>query len=505
MTEINDEEVLLEFKACFGAKIYYTLDGSVPTRDSILYDGPVVLGDASLRDNNLSARDDLSVQNYAIPDQKVDKAWCIKAKAFYSDTDEGSEEVIANYIIKPEDEMKSFLVTDILFITMNPEDLVDYEKGMMVRGAYFDGYLREEGLEADDVIGQTNDALIKANYSGKLSDKFEKDAYIEYVRGEEILYKDTVKIKNRGVSSSNGPKKTYNLNFDETVSKDLFDRRIFSCGGQMDKVVLRREDCILKDSLYETLYKGSDMVIADGGNPIQVFINGEYWGLYSFEEKMDENWFGVHLGVPGEKVTVIKNGSVSFGNYAAEDEFYDLIDFCEENDLSQSENYEYFCDRVDIDSFLLYYASMFYLDACDFLETYNTMQWRVEGEKWHWALYDLDNSANDSTQDTLNEELKWDKDNAICTHVMFDAVMHNEKAQKLYVEKIEECKDILASEKVDGVLENNRDLLIKAGNLDNNRWGFDTDWNEKIDDTEEFFKKRPLYVDEFVQRYINSL
>lgn len=500
-----DDKVYLSIEAGYGAKVYYSIDGSSPTRDSILYNGPILLEDASFQDNRLSARDDLSVQNYEIPKQKVDKAWCIKAKAFYSSTDEGSKETIKNYLVKPDNELNTFNATDILYVTVNPQALTDYETGMMVRGAYFDGYLREEGLDFDDVVGNTKDALVKANYSGRLSDKFTKNAHIEYVRDGEILYSDTVAIKNRGVSSSDGPKKTYNLNFDEDISKNLFDKRIFECGTQQDKVVLRREDCILRDSLYEKLYKDTDMIISDAGNPVQVFINGEYWGLYSFEEKMDENWFSTHLGIPGDKVTVIKNGSVSFGNYKAEDEFFELIDFCDENNLSDSKNYDYFCGKVDIDSFLLYYASMFYLDACDFLETYNTMQWRVEGDKWHWALYDLDNSANDATQDTLNEELKWDKDNAICTHTMFSAVMQNVDAQRLFIEKVDECKRILSSQRVKSVLEGEREALVLAGINDSRRWGFDINWDEQINSVEDFFEERPKYVDEFVQRYMKGL
>lgn len=501
----SDGEAQLIIESAPGSKTYYTIDGSEPTREDILYEGPVILGDASQQDNRLSARSDLSVQNYEIPRQKIAKAWCIRAKSFYFDTDFGGGVINLNYMIKSGAESENYNATDILYIIIAPDDLVNYETGMMIRGAYFDGYLREENLEEEEVLGNTKDALIKANYSGRLSDRFTKDAFISYVRDGKVIYEDNVKIKNRGVSSSDGPKKTYNLNYDKRVSKGYFDERIFGCESQQDKVVLRREDCIIRDSLYEELYKGSDMILADAGNPIQVFINGEYWGLYSFEEKMDERWFGTHLGVPDKKVTVIKNGGVSFGNERAEDELYELIDFCEENDLSQQENYEYFCNKVDIDSFLLYYASMFYLDACDFLETYNNMQWRVEGGKWHWSLYDLDNSANDATQDTLNEELKWGKDNAIRTHVMFNSVMQNVTAQKLFVEKIDECKQILSPDKVKKVLEHERKNLITAGENDNERWGFETDWDAEITNIEEFFIDRPYYVDSFVQDYLESL
>ena len=79
--DLGEGQARLDMEAGFGAKIYYTIDGSTPTRDSILYNGTVTLEDASPQENRLSSREDLSVQNYTIPKYKIDKAWCIKAKA----------------------------------------------------------------------------------------------------------------------------------------------------------------------------------------------------------------------------------------------------------------------------------------------------------------------------------------------------------------------------------------------------------------------------------------
>ena len=503
---LYEEPINLNMKAGIGAKIYYTLDGSNPTRDSILYNGEaILLDDASAQENRISARTDMSIKEYDVPDFNIDKSWCIKAKAFYTDIDEGSEIVTANYLVKSKDELAKYRATDVIFLTMDPVDLIDYDNGMMVKGAYFDGYLREEGLTEQDVLEKGySDINIKANYARVVRYKFEKKTNLQHFRDGDLLYEGFYGIRNRGSSSSNGPKKTYNLFYREEYSDDLYNKDIFLCKKPQDKMVLKREDCLLRDSLYEALFTGTDMKIADQGVPVQLFINGEYWGLYSLEEKLDENWYSTHIGVPGEKVTVVKNHSVEIGKSDADLELDELIEFCQTHDMSEDENYNYFCDRVDIDSFLLYYAAIFYLDARDFLEMYNTMQWRVEGEKWQWSLYDLDNSAADSGQDTLNEELKPGKDNPIGGHIMFSAVMENPKAQELYVQKVQELKEILSYEKVCSVLEGQRETIVAAGLNDNRRWGFEVNWDEEITRTENFFKERPLYVDAYVEKYIES-
>lgn len=500
------DSAVLEITAGLGAKIYYTTDGSEPTRDDILYTEPIVLTDASSQENRISSRSDLSVEKYIVPTKKIDKSNIIKAKAYYSPNDEGSKVVVGNYLIKSKNELDKFSSTDIMFISANLDDLVDYEKGMMIKGAYFDGFLREKEmteLEFSDL--DYDDCDVKANFSRVVSERYEKKVDVEYLRGDAVIFDDSYTIRNRGVSSSNGPKKTYNLYYRENLSKDFFDKDIFECNIPLDKLILRREDCLLHDALYEKLFSGSDMVLPDAGIPVQIFINGEYWGLYCLEEKMDENWFSTHLGVPGDKVTVLKNNSVTFGNTYVDQEMEELIDFCALHDLTDEKNYAYFCDKVDIDSFLLYYATMFYIDACDFNETYNTMQWRVEGGKWHWSLYDLDNSANNASQDTLNEELKPGKDNAIGKHTMFKSVMRNPKAQELFKEKLSELKYILSGERVTEILEDQRLQLVVSGNNDNNRWGARTDWESEISETEVFFENREKYVDNYVDVYLDSI
>lgn len=503
---LYENEAVLEMSAGWGAKIYYTIDGSEPTRESILYNEPILLTDASNQENRISSREDLSIKDYKIPTEKIDKANIIKAKAFYFDNDEGSSTVIGNYLVKPKEELKYFSATDVLFISANPEDLVDYEKGMMVKGAYFDGFLREEEITVDDVYEKNwTDRNIKANYSSRLRERFEKPVSVQYCRDGIELFEDIYGIGNRGVSSSDGPKKTYNLYYREEYSKQLFDKSLFECGVALDKLVLRREDCLIHDALYEKLFDGTEMIIGDQGVPVQVFINGEYWGLYCLEEKMDENWFSTHVNVPGDRVTVLKNNSVSFGKYHADEEMEELTEFCATHDMSQKENYDYFCERVDIDSFMMYYAAMFYLGATDFNEVYNNMQWRVEGDKWHWAIYDMDSSALEARKDTLNIELKPDGDNAIGNHKKFKAVMRNPLARQVFLDKLEKMKAIASYENVCNTLEPIRSEIIMAGTNDNKRWQFTVDWDSEITRVENFFKDRQQYVDGFAETYFENL
>ena len=74
----------LRIQASEGLSVYYTLDGSEPGPDSLLYTEPLFLSDPSLRNNVYSAREDITSEltNYTAPKTPVDKAVVLRAAAY---------------------------------------------------------------------------------------------------------------------------------------------------------------------------------------------------------------------------------------------------------------------------------------------------------------------------------------------------------------------------------------------------------------------------------------
>ncbi|MFI3231291.1 MAG: FN3 associated domain-containing protein, partial [bacterium] len=96
-------------------EVYYTLDGSIPTKNSIRYTKPILITDASLNENSYSMREDTSTflledliiqynndetytSIYNLPDYLIDK--CTVVRAMYYDAFGVAQEVnTATYFV----------------------------------------------------------------------------------------------------------------------------------------------------------------------------------------------------------------------------------------------------------------------------------------------------------------------------------------------------------------------------------------------------------------------
>lgn len=96
---------------------------------------------------------------------------------------------------------------------------------------------------------------------------------------------------------------------------------------------------------------------------------------------------------------LMKNNNI---NTNSQDSKYynEILDFVANNDLTVSENYEYICDKIDIQSYIDYFCFQVYTANCDSIAN-NFARWRCintsdkpyEDGKWRWLLYDTDDSA----------------------------------------------------------------------------------------------------------------
>ncbi len=492
-----------------GESIYYTLDGSDPDLDGILYRGPVTVDTAQDGTGGYFRRSDFSALPYYIPEEPVDRAVIVRAAAFDRNGNR-SKTVTETYFIGASVCSAYGGETGVISLVAEPADLFGYTEGIFVLGKLYDDFVAEQGEPAE-----RDCYLIGANFNGK-GRGWEREAAFTYFKDGKLLCAHNIGIRTRGKSSSEGPQKGLNLYVREMYdgsAKLSYD--IFHNGRAVKRLMLKNSNSILKDGFIMSLMSDSAVTVAQC-EPVSLFLNGEYWGTYGVLEKYDEQFFQDHYGIDGENIAILKNGYPEAGTEKDYYDFYDTLDFAASHDLSDAENYFEICSKIDIASLIDYYCMQIYIDNIDCTETYNMLVWKsrlpsrssaAADGKWHWAVYDVDASLSDVTRDNLTGEIR-DGRPAYFEHVLIGALLQNEGFRRQFTDRfLELLRTNFSPETVlpafDAMAEELKPLLIRehlrfaGGSAD------DGAVERELAQMRDFYVNRGAYVREYLQAYFD--
>ncbi len=127
--------------------------------------------------------------------------------------------------------------------------------------------------------------------------------------------------------------------------------------------------------------------------PVNVYINGLYWGVYDITERPDAEYFADHLGGNAEDFDVITaRGSVQDGNRDAWD---DLINLVRTTDLSTTAGYEAVKEKLDVENLVDYMLVNFYAGVDDWPHNnWVAANNRVDGGGFRFYVWDAEISMN---------------------------------------------------------------------------------------------------------------
>lgn len=506
-----DKPFMLEIKARLGGEIYYTLDGSEPNCSKNKYESPILIEDASKQPNIWSSANNLSNNEYYIPKESVAKAVVVRAVEYYGDGMLSDINTAVYFVGRGMDPYIS--IPDLVIVT-EPDNLFGYENGIMVLGKTYDEWVATLESEELERLPYEPDYHVSANFRNKGED-WEREVNLQYYKDGKLAWKQDVGIRNRGKAGSAGPTKCFNV-----YAREQYDgskRLLFSFnnGRIPDVVSLRNRSTILHDGLIISLL--ADRQIAPFGfQPVNFFINGEYWGLYNLTEKYNRQFFEDYYDVKKDSVIIHKHGGFEAKTEEMEqcssDEWDFLYDFIATHDLASTENYDVVCDMIDLDSFIDYYCTQIYIDSQDCTEDYNVLQWKsaeidmnhpyMDG-KWRWALYDIDCSLQEVDKDNFNQEIREGRI-AFGEHRLLKALLANEKFKQRFINTMMDLinKNFRDDITVQRLKELSDEIAISVELHSKRFLGNENSLREFYGDVatmEEFFRKRPKYVSKMFQ------
>ncbi len=364
-------------------KIYYTTDGTKPTTSSLEYSGEEIV---------------------------IEKSGAVRAVAYDGDRIPSSS-VTYNYFI----------------------NIPDYELPII-----------KISMSEDDLYGEKG---IYKNYNASA----EREANCSfYVDGKEEFSIDCG-IKIFGAYSRRFPKKSFQLEFrakygTSRLEYDIFDNLAIT---SFNNIVLRSgsqnsyiTDAMMTDEYLTSLaaYSGEcPELFVQAYRPCNLYLNGEYWGIYFIREKIDDDYIADHCGVSKSSVTIIdwpnsiKAGSSSQGWSTIWKNVY-----TKKLNFSNDENYKWLADQIDLESFADLIIFRMYSGDQDIANIRAFKSPEYDGGKWHFILYDNDISfrSYSALQNRFQAFLNSTNSHYKKTHALFRALMENSQFKEYFLSRL---------------------------------------------------------------------
>ena len=387
-----------------GARVHYTLDGAEPTQASPVYTAPLTILDRSLDLDVLALIPNTSTNNqhtdgWKPPLGKVRKVTVVRARAYETNAIP-SRVATRTFWIGP----TTNRALPMLSLVTPREELFDFQRGIYVLGQVFEQWRTAHPTEV--LTGHT-----PANYTQRGPD-WQRPASMEFFGTNGVLeLAREVDLDIQGQSTRSFRQKPLGLKMRSgAIERALFPGLLRRGGGGelnwFKHLRLRNSGndwayTLFRDGLCHTLVQGLP-IDSQAYRPVEVFLDGEYWGVHNLREQEDATYFEAHYGIPpSASVIASADGSLVEGSPGANASFVELRQYVQTHDLSDPVAYAEVGRRMDIDNFLLYHAVCIYFGNADWPHN-NLRVWRDTrpvqpgGElrptdgRWRWLLFDCD-------------------------------------------------------------------------------------------------------------------
>lgn len=505
-TGFYDEEFYLKIYAPTN-EIYYTLDGSEPTKNSAKYESPILINDATQNENTYSMRQDFSAgflaedDKYKTPDYLIDK--CTVLKAVYYNTAGEMSEVEERIYFVDFDSKTGYDNVNIISITSDPQNLFSDEAGIYVLGDTFEKYV-EAGIDEEK-----DWAFWSANYrnGGRV---WEREACINvFNKNKESVLSQKVGIRIQGGASRGLYPKSLNIYArdeygDNRLRYDFWGtgyypkRMTLSCGGNdyRGKLLDRVGSELTRECAFSTM----------NYEPYILFLNGEYWGFYYLTEKYDAQYIENYYGVHKDEVVIIKNNALENGTDADKMLYENMKAFVETADMSIEANYQYACELLDMDSFIDYFAVEVYIGRRGDWPSDNFALWRsrnisektYEDGKWRWMLFDV-NSAGLSNSSIEHDTIAY----VIKHSEMFRNLCNNPTFVTRFCDRLLEISETIFESECANEKVSEYEALMEEPIRNHHRRFFGDDSGSRFQDyvgrIRNFNNQRKEYIEQYIE------
>lgn len=271
----------------------------------------------------------------------------------------------------------------VIALTVNPNDLFNDFNGINVQG------LNNVSNKVNAKWWDQN-----GNYQRKGKES-ERNCYFEFFDKDlNVLYSNYAGIRIHGNATRAFPQKSFRLSSKKVNGKKGFQFSFFNNQFYFEKDLVLRNGgndwgrTFFADGLMQTLVHELNLE-EQQFLPVVLYLNGEYWGVYSLRQKLDEDFLSNKYKIAKKEICFIESDHLNSGDENVYRELKAQIENLENGKFNGDETFNELNECIDIESFINYIIVETYFCNSDWPHN-NCKYFKLDSQKWRWGIYDLD-------------------------------------------------------------------------------------------------------------------
>ena len=521
------ENFNLELSSEEYTKIYYTVDSTDPrnSTSTIEYKEPILIYDKTQEPNIYSSKKGITFYKYENPNYPVDKAMIVRA-VVKNANDEFSEIISQTYFITTDDLYKYQDLT-VISIVSNPENFFDQRFGIYATGKEF---------------GKTSK---NANFKME-GREWERETFVTIFDKGNIILEQKLGIRIKGTATRKMPGKSFNLYARKEYGKSRIEldllKENYDINGNLitsyKSIGLRNiyEESRFREKLGRDLFYTRKNLTQTNMACSIVFLDGEYWGLFLIQEKINDDLIVYKYLIPKKNVVIAKNNFIEDG---PQEQFTEFQQFCKNytlKNLTEENIYQEINNKVDLSSLMELFATNIYILNMDWPGR-NDGEWKnfleyIEGNefsdgRWRFVIFDLDYTMG-ATQNILGESSPSvnnfksiiennSKRKQSYANLFYWMLKNNTEFRNKFINLYcDYGNDIFNIEKVKKLVEQYREEYTEIIAYSLLRWSeknhetklegyayYKLNYSKALDSIEDFFEQRPKFTFQHLKEFLN--
>lgn len=438
-----------------GGVIRYSLNGNDPTASDPLYTSPITVSSTKV----------------------------IRAKVF-ANGKLPSPTVTNTYVINENVQLPVFS------ITTDSLNLWDWNTGIYVMGP--------------------NAGSTSPYFGANFWQDWERPASIEYYdKGKNRVLRFDADIEIYGNYSRAKPQKSFEIKLSDRYGTGEVHYSFWPDKPHVDEtddIILRNSGTDwnvvhFRDAMMEKIMKNTNSGYL-AAEPCVLYLNGQFWGIYTIHENHDERWMKNNFGLKKSEVDYLKeDGSSITVKEGSDDTFWTMYNYATTQNATTQQYFDYMNSVLDLPNYSDYFIAQTYYNNGDWIGewTNNIKMWRpnAPGSKWRYLLYDTDfgmglkGSVNDNRLSMARNPSAFS-----LSSEMFDAILNNPTYKRYFINRYADLiNTIYLPSNVDKIKKQYQDSMSADMPAHFAKWGSNmTTWQSNMNSMMNFANSRPAIV-----------